>query len=105
MLRLIQKRFFNYTHLLRNNVSLKTSPKIVSSCKVGTSLNLGIKKDGKEPVALADEEYPEWLWTVLDKSKARDNETFADQSLADRKRELRKLNRSTIKQRNFLNQL
>lgn len=30
---------------------------------------LGVMKDGLDPVALADDKYPEWLWTILDDHK------------------------------------
>ncbi|KAJ1959342.1 hypothetical protein GGI12_004385 [Dipsacomyces acuminosporus] len=43
---------------------LKRTP---SAATHGTVLKgLNIYKDGKDPVALKDEEYPEWLWTLLD---------------------------------------
>lgn len=29
---------------------------------------LNFYKDKQDPVAMADEEYPSWLWSVLDKS-------------------------------------
>lgn len=31
---------------------------------------LNFYKDKQDPVALADEEYPAWLWKVLDKNRA-----------------------------------
>ncbi|KAJ2887853.1 39S ribosomal protein L37, mitochondrial, partial [Coemansia asiatica] len=38
-----------------------------SSIAPGTVLKgLNIYKEGKDPVALEDKEYPEWLWTLLD---------------------------------------
>ncbi|TXT07238.1 hypothetical protein VHUM_03408 [Vanrija humicola] len=30
---------------------------------------LNVFKDGADPVALADEEYPAWLWTLLEEPK------------------------------------
>ncbi|KAG7914367.1 hypothetical protein KL927_004561 [Ogataea polymorpha] len=38
-----------------------------SSVKEGTPLNIQVFKAGKPAVALKDEEYPDWLWTLLDK--------------------------------------
>ena len=36
-----------------------------SSCSQGTVLKgINIIKGGQDPVALADEEYPAWLWTL-----------------------------------------
>ncbi|KAJ1956883.1 hypothetical protein EC988_001117 [Linderina pennispora] len=60
----------------------------------GTVLKgLNIYKDGKDPVALKDEEYPEWLWTLLD--------TPAEESLGERERQ--RVQRSkVIKEANFM---
>ncbi|TDZ25945.1 54S ribosomal protein L37 [Colletotrichum sidae] len=42
----------------------------VSSCPAGTILNgLNYFKGKTDPVALTDEEYPDWLWTVLETKK------------------------------------
>ncbi|GMG22917.1 unnamed protein product [Ambrosiozyma monospora] len=38
-----------------------------SSCKEGTEIKLNIYKAGKPILAKKDEEYPEWLWTLMDK--------------------------------------
>jgi large subunit ribosomal protein L54 len=47
----------------------------LSSCAPGTVLTgLNILKDQPEVKALPDEEYPAWLWTILDKPKAADAE-------------------------------
>jgi hypothetical protein len=41
----------------------------MSSVPAGTVLKgLNFYKDKQDPVALADEEYPAWLWRVLDKT-------------------------------------
>ncbi|OCF32581.1 50S small subunit ribosomal protein L37 [Kwoniella heveanensis CBS 569] len=50
-----------------------------SICPAGTTMTgLSILKDKPDPVALADEEYPAWLWTILDDTskahKAAENE-------------------------------
>lgn len=67
-----------------NDVSLgvglrpKSKPKAaiipVSSCPAGTSLKgLNFLKGKEDPVALQEEEYPEWLWTCLsEKTKGDD---------------------------------
>ncbi|KAI8812164.1 mitochondrial ribosomal protein L37-domain-containing protein [Cladochytrium replicatum] len=53
-----------------------------SSVAAGTILqNINIMKDGADPVALPDEQYPEWLWDLIDKkdlSKRRFNTSAAD---------------------------
>ncbi|AGO12194.1 AaceriAEL167Cp [[Ashbya] aceris (nom. inval.)] len=74
--------------------------KAVSSCPAGTPLNLLLKKGGKEPLALEDSEYPEWLWTVLD-SEAQAAK-LAEDPIKARKKALRRMNREHIKQQNFL---
>lgn len=75
-----------------------------SACPAGTVLNLKIRKSGDEPVALKDEEYPEWLWDCLDKAKM-------DQQLKDtdimkwRRKQLNKTNTARIKNNNFVSQM
>ncbi|KAJ2616261.1 hypothetical protein EV177_001146, partial [Coemansia sp. RSA 1804] len=49
--------------------------------------------DGKDPVALKDEEYPDWLWTIMDEAPK--------EGLSER--EGQRLERSkTIKESNFM---
>lgn len=40
-----------------------------SSCPAGTPLNLKLYKNVPEAVSMDDDEYPEWLWNLLDKKK------------------------------------
>ncbi|KAJ1733395.1 hypothetical protein H4S06_001592 [Coemansia sp. BCRC 34490] len=65
-----------------------------SSAPHGTVLKgLNIYKDGKDPVALKDEEYPDWLWTIMDE--------VPKEGLSER--EGQRLERSkTIKESNFM---
>ncbi|KAJ1730080.1 hypothetical protein LPJ61_003209 [Coemansia biformis] len=65
-----------------------------SSAVHGTVLKgLNIYKEGKDPVALKDDEYPAWLWTLLDEVPAGE--------LAERERQ--RVERSkTIKESNFM---
>ncbi|KAF9570403.1 39S ribosomal protein L37, mitochondrial [Mortierella alpina] len=45
----------------------KAKRNIVSSAPEGTVLKgINYMKDGKDPVALADDAYPEWLWEIND---------------------------------------
>jgi large subunit ribosomal protein L54 len=38
----------------------------------GTPLRgLNFLKDRQDPVALADDEYPEWLWTILERQEKK----------------------------------
>ncbi|KAK0535817.1 hypothetical protein OC842_002186 [Tilletia horrida] len=44
----------------------------VSVCPAGTVLSgLGIYKDKAEPIALPDEEYPSWLWSLIETSSSQ----------------------------------
>ncbi|KAH6898721.1 mitochondrial ribosomal protein L37-domain-containing protein [Thelonectria olida] len=47
-----------------------------SICPAGTPLaGLNYFKNGQDPVALKDEEYPEWLWSCLDVIKSNKDST------------------------------
>ncbi|KAJ1679559.1 Cochaperone prefoldin complex subunit [Spiromyces aspiralis] len=71
-----------------------SKPRPTSSVAKGAVLKgLNVLKDGKDPVALADEEYPGWLWTLLDKP--------IEEELGERKR-LNLENTKRIKAANFL---
>ncbi|KAL0938838.1 mitochondrial 54S ribosomal protein mL54 [Colletotrichum truncatum] len=50
--------------------TIKAPTRPTSSCAPGTVLNgLNYFKGKTDPVALADEEYPDWLWTCLEAKK------------------------------------
>ncbi|WWC86878.1 uncharacterized protein L201_001757 [Kwoniella dendrophila CBS 6074] len=89
------------------------SSKVVSSVPAGTTLTgLSILKDKSDPVALEDDQYPPWLWTLLeDTSKAhklaenqvelsKEGEQSFD--VNKEKRKLKNLNREKIKASNYL---
>jgi hypothetical protein len=45
---------------------------VKSSIAAGTPLKgLNFLKDRGDPVALADDEYPSWLWTILDRQEKK----------------------------------
>lgn len=51
-----------------------------SSVPAGTVLKgLNFYKDKQDPVAMADEEYPAWLWRVLDKTSAEKGGVVVDE--------------------------
>lgn len=76
-------------------------PKVVSSVPAGTILKgCNVRKNGEDPKALADEEYPAWLWEVLD-PEIQKAKLEADPIKAARKQR-RELNRKKIKEQNFL---
>lgn len=75
-----------------------------SSVPAGTVLNLKIRKNGDEPVALEDSEYPEWLWDTLDKEKMEKD--LKEQDLMRwRKKQINKANTAKIKNNNFISQM
>ncbi|CAR29945.1 hypothetical protein ZYGR_0AD06360 [Zygosaccharomyces rouxii] len=95
LLRLFPRRFVSTSPVLGQAVK--------SSCPAGTIINVNTKKSGKDPVALEDNEYPDWLWEVLD-PEAQMKKLQAD-PMKLRKKQLRKDNREKIKQNNFLKQI
>jgi len=79
----------------------KYTPKFQSSVKAGTTLKgVNVRKNGEDPVALADEEYPEWLWDLLD-PEAQAAKIAANPILAAKKAR-REANRKKIRENNFL---
>lgn len=92
----IQARYFG--------ISSRLSQRIQSSCKSGTVLNLKVKKNGDEPVALEDSEYPDWLWNCLDKKKQDDILKKTD-FMKWRRKQLNKANTAKIKDNNFLSKM
>jgi large subunit ribosomal protein L54 len=74
---------------------------IQSMTPAGTKLKgLNIKKNAEDPVALPEEEYPPWLWEILDK-EAQERKLQENPDLAARKLR-RKNNKKKIKENNFL---
>lgn len=79
----------------------QSKPKFVSIAPAGTKLKgLNILKGQDPVVALPDEEYPAWLWDVLDKN-AQKARLEADPMRAAQN-ERRNANRKKIKENNFL---
>lgn len=75
-----------------------------SSVPAGTVLNLKIRKNGDEPVALEDSEYPKWLWECLDKDKQEQRLKEQD-FMKWRKKQINKTNTAKIKNNNFISQM
>jgi large subunit ribosomal protein L54 len=70
-----------------------------SSCAPNTVLvGLNYLKDQPPVLALPDEEYPTWLWKLLDKSELPDDGPGGKAE----KRHLRKENRQRIRDQNFM---
>ncbi|KAI9466123.1 mitochondrial ribosomal protein L37-domain-containing protein [Lactarius psammicola] len=71
----------------------------LSSCPPNTILvGLNYLKDQPPVLALADEEYPPWLWKLLDKTELPDDGPGGKAE----KRRLRKENRQRIRDQNFM---
>ncbi|KAF8275088.1 mitochondrial ribosomal protein L37-domain-containing protein [Lactarius quietus] len=70
-----------------------------SSCPPNTALvGVNYLKDQPPVLALADEEYPPWLWKLLDKAELPDDGPGGKAE----KRRLRKENRQRIRDQNFM---
>ncbi|KAI9595087.1 mitochondrial ribosomal protein L37-domain-containing protein [Syncephalis fuscata] len=68
-----------------------------SSVAAGTVLKgINYTKDGSDPVAMEDTAYPEWLWTLL---TPRPPTNTMDKGSKQR---LRRVNRETIRDTNFM---
>lgn len=113
-----------------NKYSNQIFKRYQSSCPSGTKLNLDIYKDGSDPIALPDDKYPDWLWSILkdqiikadlvinkqnieqiakDFSKFNNHNNKYDKITNDnlklRKKQLRLENKNKIKQNNYLSKL
>ncbi|KIJ44256.1 hypothetical protein M422DRAFT_30407 [Sphaerobolus stellatus SS14] len=97
-------RYFSTAALLRDVVKDATKdadaePLVVSSCPANTVLEgLSYLKDQPPVVALPDEEYPAWLWTVLTPKHFPED---GPGGKAEKVR-LRKENKQKIKDQNFM---
>ncbi|KAI9492786.1 mitochondrial ribosomal protein L37-domain-containing protein [Zychaea mexicana] len=69
-----------------------------SSVPKGQTLTgINFLKEGKDPVALDDSEYPDWLWDLLDEKKQKQKTTKPTNRTYHRKK-----NRDAIKAMNFM---
>lgn len=88
--------------VLHGNIDTKLKTFLVgtpSSCPVDTILpGINYLKGQPPVVALADEEYPEWLWTILQPKVLEDDGPGGKFERAKR----RAANRQAIKDRNFM---
>lgn len=81
-----------------NTIETPINTKKPSSVPKGTVLNgLQYLKDGQDPVALDDSEYPEWLWELLDEKKLKQKT-----SKPVNRQYHRKQSREAIKALNFM---
>ncbi|GAA5886397.1 hypothetical protein JCM6882_001626 [Rhodosporidiobolus microsporus] len=80
-------------------------PPPTSSCPAGTVLKgLNYIKDGQDPVALEDSEYPAWLWTLADDGPAPklSKDASAGEQLKAEKKDLKRQRKVAIKAANAL---
>ncbi|CAG8541370.1 10274_t:CDS:2 [Ambispora gerdemannii] len=69
----------------------------ISAAPAGTVLQgINYLKDGTDPIALPDHEYPEWLWEILDEKKQKE---WANDPT--NRQYLRKIRREKIRDANF----
>ncbi|CAN6674862.1 large ribosomal subunit protein mL54 [Trichomonascus vanleenenianus] len=79
----------------------KKKIKVASIAPAGTVLKgINVRKNGEDPVALPEDQYPDWLWEVLDENvKTQKLEANPEKKAA---LERRQANREKIKSNNFL---
>ncbi|KAI9282899.1 mitochondrial ribosomal protein L37-domain-containing protein [Umbelopsis sp. AD052] len=99
-------RSFSTGFLLRNQAAAAApepapgskKAAIASSVPQGTVLKgINYMKEGKDPIALDDSEYPEWLWDLLDEKKQKQKS-----SKPSNRQYHRKQNRDAIRASNFM---
>ncbi|KIK56175.1 hypothetical protein GYMLUDRAFT_827251 [Collybiopsis luxurians FD-317 M1] len=77
----------------------KAAPVITSSCAPDTIMaGLNYLKNQPPVLALPDEEYPPWLWTILQPKELEDDGPGGRKERMER----RKANKERIKERNFM---
>ncbi|KAI8085033.1 mitochondrial ribosomal protein L37-domain-containing protein [Halteromyces radiatus] len=86
------------TSTTAEDASTVQPPRKPSSVPAGVTLKgINFLKDGKDPVALEDNEYPMWLWDLLDEKKQKQKTTKPSNRQFHRKN-----NRDAIKSANFM---
>ncbi|GJN93063.1 hypothetical protein Rhopal_006108-T1 [Rhodotorula paludigena] len=74
-----------------------------SSCPPGTVLkNLNYLKDGADPVALPEADYPPWLWTLLEPATKEHGQNDEAANLRKQKKALKREAKTGIKAANAL---
>ncbi|ODV88734.1 hypothetical protein CANCADRAFT_148366 [Tortispora caseinolytica NRRL Y-17796] len=61
---------------------------------------INLKKNGADPIAKPDNEYPDWLWTLLDPEAQKQRLAQDPEKMA--RKEWRAKNRKNIRTANFL---
>ncbi|GAA5908898.1 hypothetical protein JCM5296_002496 [Sporobolomyces johnsonii] len=74
-----------------------------SACPAGTVLKgLNYLKDGTDPVAKEESEYPPWVWTLLNPGAKQHGENDEVAKLKKQKKELKRAGKAAIKAANSL---
>ncbi|CAK4032381.1 Hypothetical predicted protein [Lecanosticta acicola] len=82
----------------------KAPVKIQSSVPAGTVLKgLNFMKNKEDPVALDDKEYPDWLWSALEKSKPEATEGGAEGDLFSKSKKQRRIAAKALRKQQLLN--
>ncbi|BEI96100.1 hypothetical protein CcaverHIS631_0110490 [Cutaneotrichosporon cavernicola] len=81
----------------------KSGKAIVSSLQAGAKMDgLSVFKDVPDPIALPEDEYPKWLWTLLDQPKGVPVTKAGERNFMAERKEMRNRNRASIKATNFM---
>ncbi|KAH6637885.1 mitochondrial ribosomal protein L37-domain-containing protein [Boeremia exigua] len=68
----------------------KPTPLVKSSVPAGTALKgLNFEKNKQDPIALADDEYPAWLWTILQRKEDKSDISAAGDLFSKSKKQRR----------------
>jgi large subunit ribosomal protein L54 len=77
-------------------ILMKIQMRMQSSCPKGTILKgINVFQGKKDPVALDDAEYPDWLWKLLDKPEEQEHDKMSIKYL--RKQSKEKIVRNSLK--------
>ncbi|KAF1932123.1 uncharacterized protein M421DRAFT_416850 [Didymella exigua CBS 183.55] len=82
----------------------KKSPLVRSSVAAGTPLRgLNFEKNKTDPVARADDEYPDWLWTLLSRQEGAGGDVGAVGDLFSKSKKQRRLAAKRLRKEQALN--
>ncbi|CAO3638458.1 unnamed protein product [Cunninghamella blakesleeana] len=98
----LQRFYLHSSSIVNNQAAAAATPEAQirkpSSVTAGTPLKgINFLKEGKDPIALEDQEYPMWLWDLLDEKKQKQKTTKPSNRQYHRKN-----NRDAIKSANFM---
>lgn len=104
MLRLLTRSRATPIRVIARAYSTPSAPKVPSSVAAGTVLKgCNVRKNGQDPVALEDSEYPQWLWDILDPA-AQKAKLDADPVRAARKAQKTRA-KAVLQENNFISKM